>query len=301
MKLTATDAVRDFSKKASGKLLWYVVVLVWQVLTLPFDLDASFDRSAVNNAPATRGKDADNTRNGKDTPHIINFGILIDRSHFIDVKSLANQLNYSGTKTAQIYNRTQLLGELLRGSNNNNISMAGLATDGVAADGAAADAASGFESAGHQSPSDSPREAKPSDIRFPIREIPASPDEYTTWRYGVKATSYSILESDKADQYWDDIDRYHDRHRPREADEAAAPTFDDLHTALPEGSAVRKMNTKLFGNAIAAMKGSHGGRLLALIQVKITNMGAGRQLIAVLDEFYGSENAIRAKSARSGR
>ena len=37
MKLTATDAVRDFSKKVRGKLLWYIVVLVWQVLTLPFD------------------------------------------------------------------------------------------------------------------------------------------------------------------------------------------------------------------------------------------------------------------------
>ena len=53
----------------------------------------------------------------------------------------------------------------------------------------------------------------------------------------------------------------------------------------------------MFANIVAALKGTHGPLTLARIQSRITHFSAGRQLIAVLDEYFGHEKILQARTA----
>ena len=57
------------------------------------------------------------------------------------------------------------------------------------------------------------------------------------------------------------------------------------------------MKSKMFANIIAALKGAHGPLLLKRMQSRITRIGAGRQLVAVLDEYFGHEKILQARMA----
>ena len=88
-------------------------------------------------------------------------------------------------------------------------------------------------------------------MRFPIKELPATPEEYDAWRYGVQSMSYTSMDAEEANNYWMMIDRYHDKGKPRRVGEQPAPTFDELKPDPElESKTVGRMDSRLFGTRL---------------------------------------------------
>ena len=105
------------------------------------------------------------------------------------------------------------------------------------------------------------------------------------WRYGVKATFYSIAHDvQKAEEYWQFLEDFR---------------FDDqefTELILTVDDPLRRLDMKMFASVTGALKGEVGNRILKLVQTKV-RFGSGRQLMAILDHYYVTEKTAKSRKA----